>query len=71
MLGKLLKRKDSRQSMDLHPTENKGQQDQKKNMLQYKYQRPDILGKVRSFGIYRNTYSDDKNDRFIYFHCIR
>ena len=46
MLGKLLKRKDSRQTMDLHPTENKGQQDQKKNMVQYKYQRPDILGKV-------------------------
>ena len=46
MLGKLLKRKESRQSMELHPMENKGQQDQKKNMLQYKYQRPDILGKV-------------------------
>ena len=66
MLGKLLKRKDSRQAMELHPTENKGQQDQKQNMLQYKYQRPDILGKVRaftsrSFGIYRTTYSDDNN----------
>ena len=67
MLGKLLKRKDSRQTLDLHPTENKAQQDQKQNMLQYKYQRPDILGKVRSFtsrsfGIYRTAYSDNTTE---------
>ena len=60
MLGKLLKRKDSRQSMELHPTENKGQQDQKKNMLQYKYQRPDILGKVRSFALCFRNYQNVK-----------
>ena len=45
MLGKLLKRKDSRQAMDLSPMDTKGQE-QKQNVLQYKYQRPDLLGKV-------------------------
>ena len=48
MLAKLLKRKDSRQAMDLHPI-NKGQdegQKQQEPKLQYRYQRPDLLGKV-------------------------
>ena len=52
MLAKLLKRKDSRQSLDLQNMEkDKGQdhQNQSQSKVQYKYQRPDLLGKVSAY----------------------
>ena len=58
MLAKLLKRKDSRQCLDLQNMEkDKGQdhQNQSQSKVQYKYQRPDLLGKV---SVHINSISD-------------
>ena len=46
MLAKLLKRKESRQSVVESSTTENGQQ-QQQPLLQYRYQRPDLIGKVR------------------------
>ena len=49
MLAKLLKRKESRQSVVESSTTENGQQQQQPPLLQYRYQRPDLIGKVRNF----------------------
>ena len=47
MLAKLLKRKESRQSVvESTTTTENGQQQQQPPLLQYRYQRPDLIGKV-------------------------
>merc|ERR1711884_580696 len=47
MLAKLLKRKESRQSVvESTTTTENGQQQQQPPLLQYRYQRPDLIGKL-------------------------
>ena len=47
MLAKLLKRKESRQSVVESTTTTENGQQQQQPLLQYRYQRPDLIGKVR------------------------
>ena len=46
MLAKLLKRKESRQSVVESTTITENGQQQQQPLLQYRYQRPDLIGKV-------------------------
>jgi hypothetical protein len=47
MLAKLLKRKESRQAMKEPPSDLQQDQQSQQPQFQYRYQRPDLLGKVK------------------------